>query len=212
MSMQETTMNTRSKDKSRTNVRYMAVTAMLSAVAVVLMYIEFPIPVLMPGFIKMDLSDLPELIGSFAMGPLWGVLICGIKNLLHLPFTQTGGVGELSNFILGACFVIPAGLFYQKMKSKKGAIIGSVIGALLMSVMSIVSNYFIVYPFYTIMMPMDTIIAAYKAIYSGADTLIKCLVIFNMPFTFVKGMIDVVITMLIYKHISPIIKGTSGHK
>lgn len=206
-------MNTQEQSqekKARLNVRYMTMTAMLSAVAFVLMFLDFPIPFLMPSFIQMDLSELPALIGSFAMGPLYGVLICFVKNLIHLLITSTGGVGELSNFILGAAFVLPAGLIYQRKKSKKNAIIGSFVGAAAMAVLSVASNYFIVYPVYTAFMPMDTIISMYQEILPGADSLLKCLVIFNMPFTFVKGMFSVVITLLIYKHISPIIKGVSG--
>ena len=195
--------------KKTINVRYMTMTAMLSAVAFVLMFLEFNVP-FMPSFIKMDLSELPALIGAFAMGPASGVIICLIKNLLHLLMSTTGGVGELSNFILGALFVIPAGLMYKKKKGRKSALIGSLIGAVVMAVVSVFSNYFIVYPVYTAFMPMDTIISMYQAILPSADTLLKCLVIFNMPFTFVKGLINVIIIFLIYKHISPIIKGTQG--
>ena len=192
------------------NVRYMTVTAMLSAVAFALMFFEFSIPFLVPSFIQMDLSELPALIGAFAMGPWYGVIICLIKNLIHLLITTTGGVGELSNFILGAAFVLPAGLIYQRKKTKKNAVIGSVLGAVFMALLSVASNYFIVYPVYTAFLPMDTILAMYQEILPSADTLLKCLVIFNMPFTFVKGMLSVVITLLIYKHISPIIKGVSN--
>ena len=188
------------------NVRYMTMTAMLSAVAFVLMFLDFKVP-FMPSFISMDFSELPALIGAFAMGPWYGAIICLVKNLLHLLITTTGGVGELSNFILGSAFVMPAGLLYQHKKSKKNAIVGSILGAVFMALLSIASNYFIVYPVYTAFMPMDTIINMYKEIYSGADTLLKCLVIFSMPFTFVKGMCSVGITLLVYKHISPIIKG-----
>ena len=191
------------------NVRYMTVTAMLSAVAFALMFFEFSIPFLVPSFIQMDLSELPALIGAFAMGPWYGVIICLIKNLIHLLITTTGGVGELSNFILGAAFVLPAGLIYQRKKTKKNAVIGSVLGAAFMALLSVASNYFIVYPVYTAFLPMDTILAMYQEILPSADTLLKCLVIFNMPFTFVKGMLSVIITLLIYKHISPIIKGVS---
>ncbi len=192
------------------NVRYMTVTAMLSAVAFALMFFEFSIPFLVPSFIQMDLSELPALIGAFAMGPWYGVINCLIKNLIHLLITTTGGVGELSNFILGAAFVLPAGLIYQRKKTKKNAVIGSVLGAAFMALLSVASNYFIVYPVYTAFLPMDTILAMYQEILPSADTLLKCLVIFNMPFTFVKGMLSVIITLLIYKHISPIIKGVSN--
>lgn len=193
--------------KKSVNVRYMTMTAMLSAIAFVLMMLEFSVPV-MPSFIKLDFSELPALIGSFSMGPLSGVAICLIKNLLHLPMSSTGGVGELSNFILGALFVVPAGLMYKKKKGRKSALIGSFMGAVIMALVSVVSNYFIVYPVYTAIMPIEAIISAYQAIFPKADTLLKCLVYFNMPFTFVKGLFNVLITFLIYKHISPIIKGT----
>ena len=122
--------------KKTINVRYMTMTAMLSAVAFVLMFLEFNVP-FMPSFIKMDLSELPALIGAFAMGPASGVIICLIKNLLHLLMSTTGGVGELSNFILGALFVIPAGLMYKKKKGRKSALIGSLIGAAVMAVVSV---------------------------------------------------------------------------
>ena len=191
--------------QSRT--RKITVTGMLSAIAFILMYIDFSVP-FMPSFIKIDISELPALIGSFALGPIPGVVICLIKNLLHLMRTTTGGVGELSNFILGASFVFTAGMIYKKNNTKKGALIGSVLGAAIMAVISIVTNYYIVYPIYTNFMPMDAIIAAYQAIFPAADSLLKCLIIFNMPFTFVKGMISVLITFLIYKRLSPILKGS----
>lgn len=200
-------MNKQTKHKI-VNVRYMTVTAMLSAIAFILMYLEFSVP-LIPSFIKMDLSDLPELIGAFAMGPFCGVLVCLLKNLLHLPFTSSGGVGEISNFILGVIFVLPAGIIYKKKKSRKTALAGSIIGAACMAVVSIASNYFIVYPFYSMLMPIDQIIAAYQAIFPSVDGLLECLIVFNMPFTFVKGLLNVLITFLIYKHISPILKGTN---
>ena len=108
--------------KNQANVWKMTMTAMLSAIAFVLMFLEFSVPI-MPPFIKMDLSDLPALLGAFAMGPVSGVMICLIKNLMHLFLSSTGGVGELSNFILGACFVLPAGLIYRNWKKKKSATI-----------------------------------------------------------------------------------------
>lgn len=101
------------------SVRYLTVTAMLSAVAFILMFLDFPLPMLIPSFIQLDLSELPALIGSFAMGPACGVLVCLIKNLLHLTISSTGGVGELSNFILGVSFVLPAGLIYKHKRTAR---------------------------------------------------------------------------------------------
>lgn len=197
---------TKSAAASKMNVRYLTVTAMLSAIAFILMFLDFSVPV-MPNFIRMDLSELPTLIGAFAMGPACGVWVCLVKNLLHLFMTSTGGVGELSNFVLGVAFVLPAGLIYKHKKNKKSAITGALIGALCMALFSFPSNYFVVYPIYTKMMPMDVIIGAYQAIVPSVKELWQCLLFFNVPFTFVKGLFSVLITMVVYKKISPILKG-----
>lgn len=197
----------------RVNVWKMTMTAMLAAIAFILMFLDFSVPV-MPGFIKMDFSELPALIGTFAMGPVSGVLICLIKNLLHLFMTDTGGVGELSNFILGAAFVFPAGMMYKKWKGKKSAVIGALLGALLMALISIVSNYFIVYPVYYNFMNEEAILKAYRAlpkvlsVLPQVDSILEALVKYNAPFTFVKGLFSVLITMVIYKPLSPFLKGT----
>ncbi|MCR4924013.1 MAG: ECF transporter S component [Lachnospiraceae bacterium] len=193
------------------NTRYIAATGMLSAVAFLLMFFDFSVP-FMPSFIKLDISELPALIGSFAMGPFYGVLICLVKNLLHLIRTSTGGVGELSNFIMGALLVFPAGLLYQKNKNRKTAALGTFVGIIVMALVSIPVNYFITYPFYTNFMPLDTIISMYQAILPSADSLLKCLVIFNVPFNIMKGLLVFMITMLVYKKVSPIIKGISKNR
>ena len=198
---------TRTTEK-RIDVWKLTMTAMLSAIAFVLMFLEFSVPI-MPPVIKMDLSDLPELIGAFAMGPVSGVAICLIKNLLHLFMSTTGGVGELSNFILGACFVFPAGMIYRKWKGKKSAILGASLGSFLMAAVSVISNYYIVYPVYYNFMDKDAILTAYQAIFPGVENILQCLIVFNAPFTLVKGLFSVVITVLIYKHISPFLKGTN---
>ncbi|MBR1629343.1 MAG: ECF transporter S component [Lachnospiraceae bacterium] len=187
-------------------VRYMTATGLLSAVAFILQFFEFSVP-LMPSFIKMDLSDLPELIGAFALGPFAGAMIALIKNLIHLPLSQTGGVGELCNFLLGACFAVTAGTIYKLHKTKTGAIAASLIGAVCMAVLSFPINLFITYPFYELMMPREAIVAAYQVILPRVQTLAECLLIFNVPFTFVKAMLSVGITMVVYKRLSPILHG-----
>ena len=189
----------------------LTVAAMLSAVAFILMFIEFPIPMLIPAFIKMDFSDLPALLGAFALGPVYGVIISFMKNLLHIVIkgTSTACVGELSNFILGAIFSAVAGYLYKHHKSRKTAIIGAVAGAVAMGVLSVPSNYFVVYPAYVQFyhMPLEAILGMYQAILPSANSLIKCLIIFNLPFTLVKGLLDAVLCMLIYKPLSPILHG-----
>lgn len=185
-------------------IRKMTFTAMLGAVATVLMFVDFSVP-FMPSFIKMDISELPALIAGFAYGPLSGVCVCLIKNLINLLRTTTSGVGELCNFMLGVAFILPSSIIYKKMKKRKGAVIGSVIGAVLMAVISLPINYFITYPFYSNFMPMDVIISMYQEIMPSVDGLLACLIIFNVPFTLLKGVIDAIICFLIYKPLSPIL-------
>lgn len=189
----------------RGSIKRMTTTAMLAAIAVILMYMEIPVP-LMPSFIKLDISDLPALFGSFVYGPLCGVTICLVKNLLHSFATNTVFVGEISNFILGCAFVIPAGLIFKKMKNRKGAIIASLVGAIAMSLLSVVSNYFFVYPIYYNFMPKEAILAAYQAIFPGVKSILHALVIFNVPFTFIKGMICVVLAWVLFVPLAPILQ------
>lgn len=187
-------------------IRLLTVTAILGAIAGVIQFLEFAVP-LMPGFIKMDLSDFPALIASFSLGPISGVGVCLIKNLIKLLTTTTAGIGELSNFILSSIFVVPAGLIYKHKKTRGGAIIAALVGALSSAILSFFTNYFIVYPVFTKFMPMEAIIKAYTAILPSVNTLWKALLIFNVPFTFIKGLLCVLVTFILYKPLSPILKG-----
>lgn len=184
----------------------MTVTAMLSAVSAVLMFIEISIPI-MPSFIKLDISELPALLASFSLGPVYGVIVCLVKNLVSLTHTTSSGVGELCNFLLGAVFVFTTGMVYSKMKNRKGALIGSLIGAFVMAAMSLPINYFVTYPFYLKLyyMTAEQMVGLYQVILPSVKSLLDCLLIFNTPFTFVKGLIDVGLTFLIYKRLSPIL-------
>lgn len=205
-------MSTKTKFAQR--IRFITVTGILGAVSTVLMMLSFSVP-FMPSFIKFDLSELPALIASFSMGPISGVAVCLIKNLINLTMTTTGGVGELSNFILGVCLVLPAGLIYKYHKNRKAALLSALLGSFIMGIVSLPNNYFLTYPIYGKFMPIDTIVGMYAKIFPGVanvfpgmDPLFSCLLIFNVPYTFFKGLVVTVITFLIYKHISPIIKGT----
>ncbi len=190
------------------NIRKLTMTAMLSAVGFILMYLEISVP-FVPPFLKLDFSELPALIGTFALGPVSGIIICLVKNVLHLLVSNSGGIGEISNFILGVFFVLPAGLIYKKWKTKKGAFLGALAGDLLMAVVCIFSNYFIVYPiYYQVMAPEETILAMYQTILPSMENILQSIIVFNAPFTFLKGLFSVIITMLIYKPLSPIIKGS----
>ena len=189
-------------------LRALVVTAILGAVGFVLMFLEFGVPI-MPSFIKFDFSELPALIASFAFGPIYGVVVCFLKNALHLLVTSTAGVGELANFLMGIFFVVPAGLIYRFKKSRTSALIGSLIGAAVMGMACVLINYFLIYPiYYQIMIPEPVILSAYQAILPGVDSIWKSLLIFNLPFTAVKGLVVSLICFLIYKKLSPILKKT----
>ncbi|MEA4941286.1 MAG: ECF transporter S component [Oscillibacter sp.] len=205
MSQLETAANSRASAKSRTH--RLTVAAMLSAVATVLMFVDFSVP-FMPSFIKLDISELPALLASFSIGPWYGIAVCLVKNLINCLRTSTGGVGELCNFLLGAIFVGIAGAVYQGFhhhKSRKGAFLGALIGAAAMAVLSVPVNYYVTYPIYTQFMPIDTIVGMYQAIRPSTNGLLDCLVTFNMPFTFLKGILDVALCFLIYKPLSPLL-------
>ena len=184
----------------------LTVTAMLSTVAFLLMFIEFPIPALIPAFVKLDISDLPELLAAFSLGPIYGVIVTLLKNVLFsvLHGTSSAYVGELFNFIMGSVFSFTAGFIYQKKKSRKNALIGALVGALLMAVLSVPLNYFVAYVV-CYHLPLEAIIGMYQAIRPSTNGLLECLMVFNMPFTFVKGMLDVALCFLIYKPLSPLL-------
>ena len=189
----------------RNKAHKLTVTAMLGAVAVVLMLMEFSIPFLIPDFVKMDLSELPALLAAFSLGPIYGIAVCFIKNAVHALFTTTACVGELCNFLLGCCFMIPAGLLYKVKKSRKSALWGALLGALAMAICSIPINYFISYPVYTAFIPLDAIINMYQALIPSVNGLLMCLIVFNAPFTLLKGILTTALAFLIYKPLSPLL-------
>ena len=190
----------------RSRTHKIAVTAMLSAAATVLMFLEFPIPFLIPSFVELDFSELPALLAAFSLGPVSGVVVCLVKNVIKgLLFSGTGGVGEMCNFLLGICFVIPAGLIYRYKRTRSGALAGALVGALIMALCSIPVNYFISYPVYTKFLPIDVIIGMYQELIPSVDGLLACLIIFNAPFTLLKGLLDMVLAFLVYKPLSPLL-------
>ncbi len=193
--------------KTKTKTRLLAGCGMLSAAAIALQYLEFPLAFIVPSFIKLDFSDLPALLGAFAYGPVAGIIIELVKNLIHMAVSQSGYIGELSNFILGAVFTFVAGVVYKKYNSKKGALLGGIIGSVSMAVISFPSNLFVVYPFYYNFMDKAAVLGMYQAILPGVKSIEEALLIFNVPFTLVKGLLCVLISMLIYKPLSPILHG-----
>lgn len=197
---------TKENNTKRNAIKFIAVTGILSALAAVIQMFEIPLPMLIPSFVKLDFSEIPAILATFLVSPISGLAVCLIKNLIHLFTTNSAGVGELANFILGACMVLPAGIIYKLKPTKGSAAIAMVIGAVFSAVISIFVNYYITYPFYSNFMPMDSIIEAYKAINGGVGSLWDCLIWFNMPFTAAKFIIDSVAVFFIYKPLSKAVK------
>lgn len=195
------------KQSSKTLTRKIAISAMLAAIGVILQMLEIPLPFI-PSFIKLDFSDLPGFIGAFVCGPLAGVLITLIRNVIHIFMGSSAGIGELSNFILSASFVLTAGLIYKKTPNIKGVLIGGVAGAVIMGIVSFPVNNFIIYPLYYSVMgfPQEAILQMYQAIRPSTKSIAEALIVFNVPFTIAKGLISVIITSIIYKPLEKLIK------
>lgn len=194
------------KKPSIQNVRMLTMTAVLSAIAFVLDFFEFPVP-LSPSFARMDLSDLPALIGAFAYGPVSGVLIELVKNALQLLTSSTGGIGELANFIMGSSFVVAAGLIYKHHKTKKTAILACLIASVIMGVVATVVNYFILLPVFEAFMPLDQLIASFGEFMPFIKTKLDVVLFNAFPFNLLKGIGISIVTMLLYKRLTPILKG-----
>ena len=184
---------------------------MLGAIATVLMLFEFPLPFIAPPFYEIDLSEVPVLVGAFALGPAAGATIELIKILINLLInvTTTAFVGEIGNYIIGCSFIIPAAIIYKKHKSKTNALVGMIVGTITMAVFGCFINAYVLLPTYASAfgMPIDTIIAMGSTINANINDIITFVVIAVAPFNIIKGIIVSLITMLIYKHISPILKG-----
>ena len=195
------------------DIRTLVSCSMLAACAVILIELEIPLPFVAPPFYKFDFSELPALIGAFSMGPVAGIIIELIKVLVKLITTTTMGVGELSNFILGCIFIVPAALIYQKKKTKKRALVGILVGSLLMSVLATFINAFIMIPLYAALfsMPVEAIIAMGSEIFPFVDSMFDFCLVCVLPFNIIKVLLVSVITMFIYKPLSMLIKGISNY-
>ncbi|MFR1709854.1 MAG: ECF transporter S component [Clostridium sp.] len=189
------------------NVNRLVKISLLVAMAFILMLFDFPVPGF-PPFLKFDISDLPPLIGGFALGPVPGVIIEGGKVILNMVFhgSYTGGVGEFANFLVGGSFVFVASFIYHKNKTRKNAIIGLISGTIVMTIIGAVFNYYILIPLYaTIMGGMGNVIGSAAEGNSSISSLSGIIALGITPFNIIKGSIVSLITFVSYKRISPLI-------
>lgn len=203
--------NTKSinKDVTSFKVRKMVQIAMLSAVSVVLMLFEIPL-FFAPSFYEIDLSEVPVLIGAFAMGPLAGVIIELVKNVLNLVITGsvTAGVGEFANFLIGCAFVVPSAMIYQRNKKRVGAIAGMAVGTLMMAIAGGVLNAFVLLPAYgkAFGMPIDALVEMGSLVNHYITNLTTFILLAVVPFNILKGIVVSFVVVLIYKKISIVLK------
>jgi riboflavin transporter FmnP len=204
-----TNETTISKSKS-TDIRRIAMIGMLSALAFIIMYFEVPLPFL-PSFYKIDFSEVPVLIGGFAMGPVAAAIIEAVKVILHLVIkgTPTAGIGDFANFIIGCGLVVPASIVYKYHKSRKSAMIGMTVGVLVMAVVGGLLNAFVLLPAYAAAfhMPMEAIIGMGTSVNPAIVDLPTLVLFATTPLNLIKGILASILTLLLYKRVSPLIHG-----
>ena len=191
------------------NVRNVVLMGMFGAIGAVLMLFEFPLPFIAPSFYGLDLSEIPVLVGTFAMGPVAGAVTEMVKILIKLVLkpTSTGFVGEFANFCIGCALVLPAGIIYKLRKTKQGAIIGMVTGTVCMALVGAVLNALVMLPFYSNFMPLEAILQAGAAINPAIGSVWTFVFLAVAPFNLIKGALVSLITALVYKRISIMIHG-----
>ncbi len=193
------------------STRKIAVIGMFSAISAILMMLEIPV-IFAPGFYKFDFSELPALIGAFAFGPVAGVMIEFVKIIIKLLFkgTSTAFVGELANFLVGCSLILPASIIYLFKKNKKTAIVSCVAGTLVMTIVGTLFNAVYLLPKFAQMygMPMEEIIAMGTAVNSHITSVTSLVMFAVAPLNLIKGASVSLITILIYKKLSPILKGS----
>ncbi len=183
--------------------------SILSAIGYILMFIAIPLPMLFPDFLKIDISDLTALLGGIALGPMAGVTIAFLKNLLQFltGMSTTGGVGEIANFLIGGSFVFTVSYIYSKKRNVSGVIIGLISGIIVMTIVGCIANYFIILPFYaTIGWPIEAVVAMGSAINPKIDSKMSFVIWMIGPFNILKSGLMSLLTLPMYKKTEKILK------
>ena len=183
--------------------------SILSAIVYILMFISVPLPMLFPEFLKIDISDLTALLGGISLGPMAGITIAFLKNLLQFitGMSTTGGVGEFANFLIGGSFVFTVSYIYSKKRNIQGVIIGLVSGIVVMTVVGCIANYFIILPFYaTIGWSIDAVVSMGAAINPAIDSKMSFIIWMIAPFNILKSGLMSLLTLPMYKKTEKILK------
>lgn len=195
--------------KKYLTVKNISSIAILAALGAVLMLFDFPIAIA-PSFYKLDFADIPCLIGSFALGPVPALFIQVIKILIKMLLkpTSTAFVGELAAFITSCSLCIPAAYIYSLQRDRKGAVKAMIVGVICMIVAASVANYYFIIPAYVNMfsMSLDAIIEIGSKIFPVVKDKFSFVLFCVAPFNLIKGVLVCVVTSLLYKHISPLLR------
>ena len=198
------------KENKLLTTKNVALMGMFGALAGVLMIFEIPLPFIAPSFYGLDFSEVPILVGTFALGPVAGVIMELLKIMIKLVLkpTSTAFVGEFSNFVIGCFLIVPAGIIYRLKKTKKGAMTGMVAGTVAMTVIGVVVNALVMLPFFAKFfgMPLATIVGMGAAINPAVYNVWTFALICVGPFNLIKGTVVSLVTSLIYKRISILIR------
>lgn len=194
-------------------VRKLTIMALFAALAIIINLFSFPIPVIAPGFYKMDFSEIPVLICGFLFGPVAGAMVEFIKILLNLLINGTGTmfVGEFANFVVGCSLVVPASIIYMIARTKRGALVGMISGTAIMVAAGCMLNAWLLLPwyaenFFAAKGGMDAIVGAGTDVHSVVNNVFTFVVLIVAPFNLIKGVVVSAVTFIVYKKLGKVLK------
>ena len=193
------------KSKKTMSTRVVAQIGILAAISYFLRFIEFPWPI-SPSFLKLDFSDVVAFFGGLSMGAVPGFIIVVIKNLLQaVSGSTTGGVGEIANILIAGPYVLMICFMCRNVKNYKNVLLGGVLGTAIMAIVGAVVDYYIVFPLYALVMPMDVIIKMGTVLNPKVTDLFTFMIWIVVPFNIVKGAIMTVVILPLYKKMEKIL-------
>lgn len=184
------------KNNSYSKIQLLSIVSVMGGISFILMFISLPFP-LFPSFLKLDISEVPALLVSFIFGPIYGVCVVLVKNIIHLLFTSTAGIGEFANFIIGSTLVLISGIIYKKMSTKLALAISLCFGTIFMTIVAALMNYYILIPMYNFILPVEAILNMCRSINPDVESLSDVIIFFIVPFNLIKAFFISVLTYIL---------------
>lgn len=189
-----------------TPARRVSIIGICAALAAVLHILDFPLLFIAPEFYKLDFSELPVLLCGFYLGPSASVACEAVKIFLKLVFkgTSTAFVGDFANFVIGCSFVLPATIWYHAHKSKYGAVLGLILGTLVMTILGTAFNAVYLLPKFAELygLSLGSILAMGAKINANITNVATFVVICVAPLNLIKGSLVSILTLLLYKRVA----------